>query len=65
MTKKTQRILSSTLVIVGIGIIFYPDRPYYLPVKYREQMAIMKELLRLKEINSLDTYQAQWFREKK
>ncbi len=44
---------------------FYPDKPYYLPVKYREQMAIMKELLRLKEIDSLDTYQAQWFREEK
>jgi arylsulfatase A-like enzyme len=44
---------------------FYPDRPYYLPVKYREQMAIMKELLRLKEIDSLDSYQSQWFREKK
>jgi arylsulfatase A-like enzyme len=44
---------------------FYPDKQYYLPVKYREQMAIMKELLRLKEIDSLDTYQAQWFREEK
>jgi arylsulfatase A-like enzyme len=44
---------------------FYPDKPYYLPVKYREQMAIMKELLRLKDIDSLDTYQALWFREEK
>jgi len=44
---------------------FYPDRPYYLPVKYREQMIIMQELLRLNEIDSLDTYQSQWFREKK
>ena len=44
---------------------FYPDKPYYLPVKYREQMGIMKELLRLREKDSLDTYQAQWFREKK
>lgn len=44
---------------------FYPDKPYYLPVKYREQMAIMQELLRLNEIDSLDTYQSQWFREKK
>ncbi len=44
---------------------FYPDRPYYLPVKYREQMAIMKELLRLRDIDSLDTYQAQWFRKEK
>ena len=44
---------------------FYPEKPYYLPVKYREQMAIMKELLRLKEIDSLDKTQAQWFRENK
>jgi arylsulfatase A-like enzyme len=44
---------------------FYPDRPYYLPIKYREQMTIMKELLRLNEKDSLDTYQSQWFRENK
>ena len=44
---------------------FYPDKPYYLPVKYREQMAIMQELLRLNELDSLDTYQSQWFRENK
>jgi hypothetical protein len=44
---------------------FYPEKPYYLPVKYREQMAIMRELLRLKEIDSLDASQALWFREKK
>ena len=44
---------------------FYPDRPYYLPIKYREQMTIMQELLRLNEIDSLDTYQSQWFRENK
>ncbi len=44
---------------------YYPEKPYYLPVKYREQMGIMQELLRLNEIDSLDTYQSQWFREKK
>jgi arylsulfatase A-like enzyme len=44
---------------------FFPDKPYYLPVKYREQMAIMQELLRLKEADSLNEYQAQWFRETK
>lgn len=38
------------------------DQPYYLPVKYRETMPIMKELLRLHEKDSLNTYQAQWFR---
>jgi len=44
---------------------FYPDTPYYLPVKYREQMAIMQELLRLNVIDSLDTFQSLWFREEK
>ena len=44
---------------------FYPDKPYYLPVQYREQMAIMQELLRLNAIDSLDEYQAQWFRKSK
>jgi len=44
---------------------FNPDQPYYLPVKYREQMAIMQELLRLHEKDSLNEYQTQWFRESK
>jgi arylsulfatase A-like enzyme len=44
---------------------FYPDRPYYLPVKYREQMSIMQELLRLNASGGLDEYQAQWFRKTK
>jgi arylsulfatase A-like enzyme len=38
------------------------DQPYYLPVKYRETMPIMQELLRLHEKDSLNAYQAQWFR---
>ncbi|MBR9999714.1 MAG: sulfatase [Cyclobacteriaceae bacterium] len=44
---------------------FHPDKPYYLPVKYREQMGIMQELLRLHEQDSLNGYQAQWFRDEK
>lgn len=44
---------------------FHPDKPYYLPVKFREQMGIMQELLRLNEKDSLNEYQAQWFRKKK
>jgi N-sulfoglucosamine sulfohydrolase len=44
---------------------FYPDKPYYLPVAYREEMAIMQELLRLNDKDSLDEYQAQWFRKTK
>lgn len=38
------------------------NQPYYLPVKYRETMPIMKELLRLKEEGKLSPEQAQWFR---
>ena len=41
------------------------DKPYYLPLPYREQMAIMQELLRLKESGSLNEIQAQWFRSQK
>ena len=41
------------------------DKPYYLPLPYREQMAIMQELLRLEESGSLNEIQAQWFRSQK
>ncbi|MCB0594579.1 MAG: sulfatase [Lewinellaceae bacterium] len=40
-------------------------QPYYLPVKYRETMPIMQELLRLHEQDSLNEYQNQWFRPQK
>jgi len=46
-------------------INFFPEKQYYLPVKYREQMDIMQELLRLRDIDSLNEYQAQWFRDTK
>ncbi len=38
------------------------NKPYYLPVAYREQMPIMQELLRLRGDQALNEYQAQWFR---
>ncbi len=41
---------------------FHPDRAYYLPVAYREQMGSMQELLRLHDSGELDEFQAQWFR---
>lgn len=41
---------------------YQPEKPMYLPVKYREQMAIMQELLRLKKSGELTPMQAQWFR---
>ena len=44
---------------------FRPEQGYYLPVKYREQMAVMQELLRLRDKGELDEYQAQWFRDSK
>ena len=44
---------------------FQPDRPYYLPLNYREQMPIMQELLRLRDSGQLTPIQAQWFRTSK
>jgi len=41
---------------------FYPERPYYLPVAYRERMEVMQELLRLRNTDALDENQALWFR---
>lgn len=42
-----------------------PEKGYYLPVAYREQMPIMQELLRLRDAGALDEVQAQWFRPRK
>ena len=44
---------------------YYPERGYYLPVVYREQMASMQELLRLRDAGELTDAQAQWFRNSK
>jgi len=41
------------------------QQPYYLPVKYRETMPIMKELLRLRYKDSLTPEQQLWFRKTK
>ena len=41
------------------------DKAYYLPLPYREQMPIMKELLRLNEQGKLNPNQEQWFRQQK
>ena len=41
---------------------FQTDRPYYLPLGFREQMPIMKELLRIRDAGELSTEQSQWFR---
>ena len=44
---------------------YFPDRGYYLPLAYREQMAAMQELLRLRDAGQLTDVQAQWFRDRK
>jgi hypothetical protein len=44
---------------------FRTEQGYYLPVAYREQMPVMKELLRMRDAGELNPYQAQWFRESK
>lgn len=42
-----------------------PDRPYYLPIPYREQMASMQEMLELQQKGTLDSLPALWFRHTK
>lgn len=44
---------------------YYTEKPYYLPVKYRETMPIMKELLRLRDEGNLTKEQGLWFRSQK
>lgn len=41
------------------------DQGYYLPIRYRERIPAMQELLRLKDEGQLDEIQRQWFRESK
>lgn len=44
---------------------FMPEKGSYLPVSYREQMPVMKELLRLNALDSLNEFQKLWFRDQK
>jgi arylsulfatase A-like enzyme len=44
---------------------FQPEKGYYLPVAYRENMVAMQELLRARDAGTLNEYQDQWFRERK
>lgn len=44
---------------------YNPEKPYYLPLSYREQMPVMQELLRMRDANELNDIQKQWFRESK
>jgi len=44
---------------------FNPEKPYYLPLEYRERMSTMKELLRMNKVGQLNDIQSQWFRKGK
>jgi N-sulfoglucosamine sulfohydrolase len=44
---------------------FQSEKPYYLPLAYREKMATMKELLRLRDEGKLNEKQMLWFRDSK
>lgn len=44
---------------------YYPERAYYLPVVYREQMGAMQSLLQQRDAGKLTDAQAQWFRKQK
>ena len=44
---------------------YYPERGYYLPVVYREQMGAMQSLLEGRDRGTLTDAQAQWFRKTK
>lgn len=44
---------------------YRPELSYYMKVKYREQMPIMQELLRMRDAGELNEIQAQWFRDSK
>jgi arylsulfatase A-like enzyme len=44
---------------------YNPEKPYYLPLTYREQMPVMQELLRMRDADQLNAAQAQWFRTSK
>ena len=44
---------------------FNPEKPYYLPLTYREQMPVMQELLGMRDAGQLNETQAQWFRTSK
>ncbi len=44
---------------------YYPEKPMFLEVSYRNQMPIMQELLRLRDAGELTEAQALWFRPQK
>ncbi|MCK4879525.1 MAG: sulfatase, partial [Bacteroidales bacterium] len=41
---------------------FNPDQGYYLPLSFREQMAVMQEMLEMRDAGTLDEMESLWFR---
>ena len=44
---------------------YRPEQGYYLPIKFRERIPTMQELLRLRDLGGLNEAQAQWFKDEK
>jgi arylsulfatase A-like enzyme len=44
---------------------FNPEKPYYLPLEYREKMDSMQKLIIMNQNGQLDNLQMQWFRNEK
>jgi hypothetical protein len=44
---------------------FHPDRGYYLPLSFREQMPLMKEMLAMRDAGTLNKMESLWFRSMK
>ena len=44
---------------------FQPEKPYYLPLAFRERLPSMQELLRMRDSGELDENQSLWFRKTK
>jgi len=44
---------------------FNPQKGYYLPLSFREQMALMQEMLLMRDAGTLDEIESLWFRSSK
>lgn len=44
---------------------YYPDKSWYMPLTYREEMDMMQEMLELRDQGALDEVQMRWFLETK
>ncbi|RLD96059.1 MAG: sulfatase, partial [Bacteroidetes bacterium] len=44
---------------------YNPQKGYYLPLSFREQMALMQEMLQMRDAGTLDEIESLWFRSSK